>query len=279
MKLSNSKKQLAKIISENGGWFDGANWAIQGRKTMGVGFSKSKPYRKGDGWFVNNEKRLHHFATDSVLPNWHQTALHRDEYFHLYPAPDADGWIEWKSQFYGDMPVPEGTEVDIMVDGTVYHRYVAEVWKHWGTTTKYRLYKSTVAKPEPEATAKPTIEQLAADYRAKLAIAQKAQEEADSHRCGAEAALKLLELAGAELGLVIGVCETQKQETELNITDWLDLRVGDEVEYLDGGVKYKIGMIGYIDKFDENSCTGRFFRIKDGLNLGWPTKWRFIRRP
>ena len=29
MKISNSKKQLAKIIHENGGWYDGAEFAAQ----------------------------------------------------------------------------------------------------------------------------------------------------------------------------------------------------------------------------------------------------------
>lgn len=29
MKISNSKKQLAKIIHENGGWHDGANFSAQ----------------------------------------------------------------------------------------------------------------------------------------------------------------------------------------------------------------------------------------------------------
>jgi hypothetical protein len=63
MKISNSKKQLAKIIHENVArrWFDGNNGIVGGAEGCIHG--------------VN------------AISNWHQTRLSRDEYFHLYPAP------------------------------------------------------------------------------------------------------------------------------------------------------------------------------------------------
>lgn len=99
------------------------------------------------------------------------------------------------------------------------------------------LYPAPDAKPEycesvmrsiPEPSDKPTIEQLAADYQSKLAIATQAQEEADSHRCGAEVALSKLEVAVKELGFKIEPI-TAKKEPELVITDWLDLQAGDVI--------------------------------------------------
>lgn len=122
----------------------------------------------------------------------------------------------------------------------------------------------------------PTIEQLAADYRNRRDYAERLQQEADEAKASAEAKLAELVASGEALGLVLSVAMT---EPELVITDWRDLRVGDEVEYLDGGAKHNIGMIGTIDLFDRNSGTDRFFRIKNGRNFGWPTRWRFIRRP
>ena len=45
MKISNSKKQLAKIIHENGGWREGAEFTAQdGDGTGSIDFFKSKPH-------------------------------------------------------------------------------------------------------------------------------------------------------------------------------------------------------------------------------------------
>ena len=86
MKISNSKKELARIISENGGWRDGELAAQDGDGSVG-GYG-SKPewnslvkywWREAlGGWFMANK-----------IKNHHQTVLSRAEYFHLYPVPDA----------------------------------------------------------------------------------------------------------------------------------------------------------------------------------------------
>ena len=89
MKISNSKKQLAKIIHENGGWCDGAEFAAQDRDGK-VCYYSSKPSigKCCEAWglvgcLIACEYR------GKALPNWHQTILSRKEYSHLYPAPDA----------------------------------------------------------------------------------------------------------------------------------------------------------------------------------------------
>lgn len=90
MNISNSKKQLAEIIHENGGWRDRAQFSAQDKDgevfhyatkpTIGAG-REVWDWRGciGEGEFMAKP-----------LPNWHQTILSRDEYFHLYPVPDAD---------------------------------------------------------------------------------------------------------------------------------------------------------------------------------------------
>lgn len=161
-------------------------------------------------------------------------------------------------------------------------------WAHNGSQVDiiaYRLHKTevkVVTNPEriviePE----PTIEQLATDYRAKLAIAQQAQEEADSHRCGAEAALERLVAAGKALGLVLSVAAP---EPELVITDWRDLRVGDVIAITsvfgrnnnDGyedllGCEAVVVSVGDPGVQDLKVSSGRTTVLIDGF--------RFIRRP
>lgn len=93
MKISNSKKQLAQIIHENGGWRDGAEWAAQDKQYCGhknnVALYDSKPPRPAKGeecWGGLSGAMMREFEASELLPNWHQTILSREEYFHLYPA-------------------------------------------------------------------------------------------------------------------------------------------------------------------------------------------------
>ena len=46
MKISKSKQELARIISENGGWREGAEWAAQDKSHAGkIGYSEKSVYR------------------------------------------------------------------------------------------------------------------------------------------------------------------------------------------------------------------------------------------
>lgn len=88
MKISNSKKQLAEIIHENGGWRGGAEFAAQGGNHGHVGFASVAPVRNGKVWDMTRGF-AGKFLADEILPNWHQTILSRDEYFHLYPVAET----------------------------------------------------------------------------------------------------------------------------------------------------------------------------------------------
>lgn len=242
MKISNSKKQLAKIIHENGGWHDGAEWESQDKIGVEavadeIAFYEEKPsYPSGsDMWNANQPSGtvMYSFPSGGLLKNWHQTILSREEYFHLHPAP-----------------------VKVVVENkTTCHLTVAD---------------------------KPSVEQLAADYRNRKDYADRKQQEADAAKADAEAKLAELVAAGKALGLVLSVADAP--EPELVITDWRDLQVGDIIEYVDGRNKNRVGlvgMVGRIDSFDRyNADTDRPVRmVSDNGQVGWPTKWRFIRRP
>ena len=102
MKISNSKKQLARIISENGGWRDGAESAAQcidGEISFWHDTATKQP---GENWCGNflGEKYDIEF-TGVKLPNWSQTILSRNEYFHLYPAAETALKPEVQSEIMG----------------------------------------------------------------------------------------------------------------------------------------------------------------------------------
>lgn len=296
MKISNSKKELARIISENGGWRDVADWAAQDEVV--AFFSGGKPeYATQDKvWCANGDDGyfISAIGADGKIKCFHNTILSREEYFHLYPAQDADGWIEFDgterpSGYFNEM-------IDVKLrDGMVLTDSSGRFeWDTDGPSRiiAYRLHKpelakstavgddetNLAAKDELEAMEyKPTIEQLAADYRNRKGYAHRKQQEADAAKADADAKLAELVAAGKAIGLDVSVADV---ELELVITDWRDLRKGDEVEYADGGQKDDIGRVGVVDKTerDEFPPIMNVRIIFDDGSSGWPTKWRFIRR-
>lgn len=290
MKISNSKKQLAQIIRENGGWRNGAEFAWYGNQTKKGWFGISKPR------YSPKQKSLQilrpHLAGSFPCRkpnNWHQTILSRAEYLHLYPAPDADGWIEWNG---GECPVGEGVVVEIKArDGEIQlDQAYGWNWSHEkGSPVKDRqIIAYRLHKPETEIThesdhrtmemPKPTIEQLAADYRNAKDCAERKQQEADAAKADADGKLKALVSAGVELGLVLGVA---KPEPELVIADWRDLEVGDEVEITESHSGERVGKVGTITRFSDSD---EIFRVRvhfdgDESDYEWISGWRFIRRP
>ena len=243
MKISNSKQQLAKIISENGGWRDGAEWAAMD-KTDGncndnaVGFfsGELRPecFGKIKMWrcrhietvFMGYEKSI--FAK-KIIGNWHQTVLSRAECLHLYPAPDAK---------------PEFCE--------------------------------SAMRAIPEPTAKPTIEQLAADYRSAKDYSERKQQEADDAKADADEKLRVLEIAGEALGLLVTPI-TAKQDPEMVIA----VQVGDEVECIKSNVnpgKY-MGRIGTVSSVDVDDTSTPYLVDFGGEAKIWCHEVKFIRRP
>ena len=227
MKISKSKQELARIISDNGGWRELAESAAQcagGEISFWHDTATKHPGEDWRGSYLGSYDDIE--FTGVKLPNWHQTILSRDEYFHLYPAPDADGWIEWKG---GECPVSDNSVVDVKF----YNGGIGvglsplpcggagkECWRSINGRSEviaYRLHKQAKPEfcesvmrsiPEPDEqvwTNPPTIEQLAADYRNAKDYADRKQQEADAAKADADARLKALEIAGEAIGLVIDV--------------------------------------------------------------------------
>lgn len=231
MKISNSKKQLAEIINENGGWVDGAKFSAQDKDGEVFHYATKPSIDKGSGVWGHKGCIGYGEFPAKTLPNWHQTILSCDEYFHLYPAP---------------------VEV-VVANKTTCHLTVTD---------------------------KPTIEQLAADYRNRKDFADRKQQEADAAKAAAEAKLAALVAAGKALGLVLGVAGAES-EPELVVTDWRDLQIGDEVECIRPNVspnKYR-GRIGRLIGIDEHDSGTPYLVDFGECAKIWCHEVKFTRRP
>ena len=310
MKLSKSKLALAKMINENGGWPKDCKWSVQHGLGL-IGFSINKPVRNGSkSWMADGGFNFKIEVCNPLL-NWHQNVLSREEYYQAYPMTDDDGWIEhdgkhepavatsgltlWCRWSDGLEQSHEANMVDWIDDSGV--RIIA-----------YRLHKPEVKPefcesvthgiPEPESIdglcakvteenkhqhvdAKPTIEQLAQDYRNKLDFANSKQKEADEAKAAADAALGELERAGEALGLLIGIAKPDR-EPELVITDWRDLQVNDVI-FVGEHDGYESGEYVVV-WLEDSDYDGDFAVIVVGIDgiercMDTAMEWRFIRRP
>ena len=240
MKISKSKQELARVISENGGWRNGAEFAWYGNQTKKGWFGISKPR------YSPKQKSLQilrpHLAGSFPCrkpKNWHQTILSRAEYFHLYPAPDAK---------------PEFCE--------------------------------SVMRSIPEPIAKPTIEQLAADYRNAKDCAERKQQEADAAKVEADAKLAALVAAGKALGLVLSVEREGGAVTPMHppliAGDWRSWRQWEVGDFVSWSILGHIGDFKIIAVHHDASRSIGDFEIEDsfgGVYRAYGNECKFIRRP
>lgn len=218
MKLGKCKQALADLINSNGGWVDGeAIFAAMDGNGDLFGYSGRPQWTVSRGHWYGHTLTCWFFSP-VVMKNHHQTILSREEYYHAYPKADADGWIDHNGK---SNPVGEMDVVDVLFgNGRTSMSKCAGEWNwSWGGKSsasgfiieKYRPHKPEVKPefcesvtrsiPEPESIdglcakateenkhqhvdAKPTIEQLAQDYR-------NAKDHADSlQKDAGEAAVK-----------------------------------------------------------------------------------------
>ena len=135
------------------------------------------------------------------------------------------------------------------------------------------------ALDEPMVEAKPTIDQLLQDWRNADDFAKRKQAEADEAGAMRDERWKVAQVKASELGVTIEVEAEKAEESELAITDWRDLRLGDEVE----ARFYSGALVGFITEMEPKDYDGeRPFRIQPlGESAKWCTsrKFKFIRRP
>lgn len=302
MKISNSKKQLAEIIHENGGWREGANFSAQDKDGEVFHYIGKPTLRPGRAVWDHRSCIGHGQFYCKKLPDWHQTILSREEYFHLYQAPDADGWIEWRG---GESPVARGTMLDLRHrDGELTVGVSAGVMRNFGERDAsssywvndnyegdiiaYRLHKPEQEKPEPAQAeeAKPTIEQLAADYRNAKDFAEHKQKEADDAKGDAEVKLAEMVAAGKAIGLVLSVEHEVSVITPAlppiipgDLMSWHRWEVGDFISW---SIVGHSGEFRIISVHHDPSRNIGDFEVEDkqgGVYRVYGNECRFIRRP
>lgn len=128
----------------------------------------------------------------------------------------------------------------------------------------------------PEPTAKPTIEQLASYYRNLLDFARRKQQEADDAKADADEKLRVLEIAGEALGLLVTPITAKKEDERV-----IEVKVDDEVECVESNIKrdkYN-GMVGRLRTIDESDKSTPYLVDFGGEEKIWCHKVKFIRRP
>lgn len=262
MKISKCKKELARIISEHGGWRYGEFAAQDG--DGGVGGYGEKPAWSSLGKYWRNEAFGEWFLVNKIK-NHHQTVLSRAEYFHLYPDVDhsdeQEAEIRW---VLGKNIYATPTAHDCM-------KMLKEKWHY----AKCECDECSAFYCKPNTPTEPSIEQLAADYRNAKGYAERKQQEADAAKADADSKLKALEIAGEALGLLVSPIAA-KQEPEL-----ATVQVGDEVECVESNIKrdkYN-GMVGRLRTIDESDTSTPYLVDFGGAEEIWCHEVKFIRRP
>lgn len=123
---------------------------------------------------------------------------------------------------------------------------------------------------------KPAIEQLAQDYRNAKDYANRLQKEAGEAAAKAEEFAVEIRKKLLELQELIWIPNPEK-EPELEITDWRDLMVGDEVECTEYDTAHRFGVVCRIDESSEEQPI--MVNHGDGKGISWPSSWKFIRIP
>lgn len=140
--------------------------------------------------------------------------------------------------------------------------------------------KVTEENKHQHVDAKPTIDQLAQDYRNKIDLSNRKQQEADDAKAAADAALVELERAGEALGLLIGIAKPGR-EPGFVITDWRDLQVNDVV-FVGECDGYESGeyVVAWLEDGDYDGDFAVIVVGIDGIERCMDTamEWRFIRR-
>ena len=229
-----------------------------------------------------------------------------------YAAQDKkDNWV----QFYkdGKPNYPIGFDV-WMADNCTYMLNndipLPALCRNWHQTIVTReQYEKALADTSVTPTAQPapkycasvmrqmpnnTSEQLADDYRAKTAEADRLQAVADEALKAAKDALIALEKAGELLGLVISMDTKQKtveqtvEPAQPEITNWRNLQIGDVIMCVTQGnygyhlerLNWVVGEECQVVKLEEPGFAGQpiLAKFKNGEEW-WIGEFKFIRRP
>lgn len=268
--ISKSKRQLAQLLIEAGvtQFPEGAKWAAQDKVNETHDDRVAGFYEGADApkctkmstrmWRCYSPKCRymvgHSVQLPTLIPNWHNTLLSRDEFDQVVAETVVTSEPE----------LVELTSEDLN-----------------------RMHDTILESPEQRAKLArvyaPTLDQLLQDWRNADDYAQRKQTEADEAAAMRDERWQAVQARAGEMGVTVGRCESAVAEPEPVITDWSDLLVGDVVEVIGSdnsaweifeGKELVVAETGdYEDDLLLKSDNGGEWYTSGN------TQWRFIRRP
>lgn len=267
VKISKSKRQLAQLLIEAGvtQFPEGASWAAQdkshGARSKNVGFYRGlpvKPDAGGTSWSTSRHDYRGIVGAwiepDVLIPDWHQTALSREEFDYIVAQTelDADGWIEWNG---GGCPVGGNCEVSVRVrgeGGSARGKAKRWSWGHSGDGSDiiaYRLHKpeqvETVeyndsgvvytgpVQSEFVVDEKPTLDQLLQDWRNADDFAKRKQAEADEAAAMRDEWWGMVQVKAGEMGVVLAQADSEIEPAKPAMTgEFRNAKIGSPKHYL-----------------------------------------------
>ncbi|MEG1651921.1 MAG: hypothetical protein RRZ38_00045 [Hafnia sp.] len=225
------------------------------------------------GWVTSSGVGVEH-------PDWRNSLITREQF------DSVDGWVRNDNR----KPNVGDVFVDIMFDsGNISLCNCVNEWE-WVDCDiiKWRYNKPLdyCESDQQEAPKQPSIDELYSQYKERRKITASAKELLAESMEKEDKLLEQIKAWNFEYGFDIRVLDESDEvpehesESELVITDWRDLRVGDVIIFLEGYVATLIGRECKVVDFD---CThaGQNIEVEslDTGHRGWPIKWKFIRRP
>ncbi|MGL5703613.1 MAG: hypothetical protein ACRCW5_10950 [Cetobacterium sp.] len=215
--------------------------------------------------------------------DWRSSLITREEF------ESVDGWVRND----GKPPVDDDAIVETIVNGEVDSRpFPADgiEWGGGGCVSHWRYHKpqKQEVKPEPESNAsnqsesQEGIESLISKHKAVKEIARMARIELERAEAAEHSLMLSIETWAESHGFDIRVLSESEEKQELVITDFGDLRIGDEIECIHpvGGF-ISPGDIGVVTSNDGELITADFDKQSDYVygDSNFGIKFKFIRRP
>ena len=214
--ISKSKRQLAQLLTEAGvtQFPKGANWAAQCSKDTCASFygGERPQHNRGEsvhyGDYCGNR---HDVKLPTLIPNWHQTVLSRDEFDQIVAetvVPDSDGWVHISK---AGCPVDPDDVIQVKFrnddgSGLKPSKAVVFSWAFDGSgcdVVAYRLHKPECVEPATT----PTLDHLLQDWRNADDYAQRKQTEADEAASMRDERWQAVQARAGEMGVTVGRCE------------------------------------------------------------------------
>lgn len=288
MQLSESKLFTIEALNRIEGfvWPEKAGFAAMDAKDGCVSFYKIKPHHE-ECYFTTINGYLGFEETKKPHPDWRNSLITKEEF------DSVDGWVRHDNS---ECPTNSESLVQVKMDG-VQAGYSAHISKAWawvnGGITHWRYHKPTKesAMTTTKQEVKPEIHAIYENYKQQRETTADAQRALDASKEAEDALLEQIKQWNLQYGFDVRLLDEseenqEQQDSELVITDWRDLRVGDVVEVVmvnnRGGTDGYDGIVGKqcrVILTEDPDYPQQAVQVDFEGHEVFIHKWKFIRRP